>query len=432
MPEGASRRARVDAPVDGEWAAWWGAPVRLRLLTVVVAGAALAVCAGAGRGALPGDWKARLAAVVIAGLASVELGRLAEGGRIERQRLHKGLSTWPFAAALLLGPAPAGWVAAAVYGHAWVRGIRIRRWKWIGSWAIVVLAGLGASTAMRAATGALLPPTGSTSTMLGVVAALVVFLAVETVLFFGFSRVNTAEDEVHLRAALAGRGFYLLEAAVLTSGAIAAVVCRYSPAFLVFAGPAYALVQRGLLHQSLRDEARHDAKTGVLHSEAWRAGAPAVFAQAERAGRKVAVAIVDLDCFKAVNDTHGHLVGDEVLAGAADAVVGSLRRDDLAGRFGGDEFCALMVCDSLDEAAAVGDRIRCNIAGLRFACPELEATASVGVAVAHPADVGDVARLVEVADQALYDAKTAGRNLVRSRVVVPARRRPGGRASIGG
>lgn len=422
------RGAGVDAPTDGEWSAWWSAPVLLRLLTVVVVVAGVAVCAGlVGQPALPNGWPARLGAVVVAGLASVELGRLAEGGRIERQRLHKGLSTWPFAAALLLGPAPAGWVAAAVYGHAWVRGIRIRRWKWIGSWAIVVLAGLGASSAVRAVAGGLLPPTGSSSAMLGVVAALAAFLAVETALFFCFSRANTAEDEVHLRAALASGGFYLLEAAVLSSGAIAAVVCRYSPAFLVFAGPAFALVQRGLLHQSLRDAARHDAKTGVLHSEAWRAGAPAVLGQAERTGRKVAVAIVDLDNFKTVNDTYGHLVGDEVLSGTADAVVGSLRRDDLAGRFGGDEFCALVVCDSAAEAASVADRIRCNVAGLRFECDGLRVTASVGVAVADPAAVGEVGRLVEAADQALYDAKTAGRDRVATRVIV---HRPDGRGTI--
>ena len=159
----------------------------------------------------------------LAGMAKVELGRVAEGGRVDRQRIHKGLSAWPFAAALVLGPGAAAWVAAALYSHALARGIRIRRWKWIGSWAIVSIAALAASAALRAIAGGLLPD-ASLQTVGAVFCSLAAFLTVEAALFGIISRLNTPEDEVYLRAQLTSVAFYAVEASVLASGAVAAVL----------------------------------------------------------------------------------------------------------------------------------------------------------------------------------------------------------------
>ena len=409
-----ARRATVDAPSATEWAEWWRTPRRARLYTalLVVAGASLLTLAprhGAGLRALLG--------LAVAGMATVELGRLAEGGRVDRHRLHKGLSAWPFAAALLVGPGAAAWVGAALYSHALARGMRIRRWKWIGSWGIVSVAALAASATLQATTGAHLPPDASLRTVGGVLGGLGAFLAVEAALFWVISRLNTPEDEVYLRAQLASAPFYLVEATVLASGAVAAVLWRSSPAFLILAGPAFWLMQRGVLHQPLRDEARHDAKTGVLHFSAWRAAARPIMEQARRDQRRPAVLLIDVDHFKAVNDTYGHLVGDQVLAGAADAVLGCLRSTDLPGRFGGDEFCALVLVETLGEAAAAADRIRARIESLSFDPPELAVTASVGVALGQRGqDSTDLDALVDAGDAALYEAKAAGRNRVSARV----------------
>ena len=261
----------------------------------------------------------------------MELGRLAEGGRIDRQRIHKGLSAWPLAGALLLPVGLAGWVAAAVYVHAWARGIRITRWKWIGSWGIVTLSALAASGVFRAVNGDILDPSGSGRAFLAVIASLATFLVTEATGFFLISRLNDPEDERYLRAQLASPSFYVVELAVLGSGALAAVLYGYWPGFLALGGPALLLMQRGLLHQPLQHEARHDAKTGVLNCEAWRATASSAMGHARREEQLVAVAVVDIDHFKTVNDVFGHLAGDDVLARTADAIVGCVRSTDLVG-----------------------------------------------------------------------------------------------------
>jgi diguanylate cyclase (GGDEF)-like protein len=409
-----SRRVAVDAPSATEWAEWWARPRPARAynaLLIIVAALLLTQLPRGGADLLA------LVGLVLAGMATVELGRVAEGGRVDRQRIHKGLSAWPFAAALVLGPGAAAWVAAALYSHALARGIRIRRWKWIGSWAIVSIAALAASATLRATTGGLLPDDASLQTVGGVLGGLAAFLAVEAGLFGIISRLNTPEDEVYLRAQLTSVAFYAVEASVLASGALAAVLWQSSPGFILLAGPAYLLMQRGLLHQPLRDEARHDAKTGVLHYSAWRTAALATMEQARRDRRRPAVLLIDVDHFKKVNDTYGHLVGDQVLAGAADAVLGCLRSTDVPGRFGGDEFCALVLVETLGEAAAAADRIRARIGSLVFDLPDLAVTASVGVALGRRGlDGADLDSLVAAGDAALYEAKAAGRNQVSARV----------------
>jgi diguanylate cyclase (GGDEF)-like protein len=244
---------------------------------------------------------------------------------------------------------------------------------------------------------------------------MVAFLAVESAGLLIISRINDPEDEKYLRAQLASPGFYAIEAAVLVSGALAAVLYRYWPGFLLLGGPVMFLLQRGMLHQPLKDEARHDAKTGVLNCEAWRATASSALGHARREEQFVAVLVVDIDHFKAVNDVFGHLAGDDVLARTADAIVACVRSTDLVGRFGGDEFCALLFCGGPDDARATAERIRRHIEHLTFTDPRLGVTASVGLASAPVAPGGgsvDLPELMAAADRALYRAKHDGRNRV--------------------
>ena len=407
--------AAVDTPTTGEWSVWWRTPVPARLYnaTVVLAAAGVslaAIVARTGRSSV-----GAALALIAGGIAVVELGRLAEGGRVDRQRIHKGLSAWPLAGALLLPVGLAGWVAAAVYLHAWARGMRITRWKWIGSWGIVTLSALAASGAFRAVNGDMLDPSGSGRSFLAVGVAMAAFLATEALGFFVISRLNDPEDERYLRAQLASPSFYAVEAAVLGSGAVAAVLYGYWPGFLALGGPAFLLMQRGLLHQPLQQAARHDAKTGVLNCEAWRATASSALGHGRRQEQLVAVAVVDIDHFKAVNDVFGHLAGDDVLARTADTIVGCVRSTDLVGRFGGDEFCALLFCAGRDDALATAERIRRQIEKLTFNDPRLGVTVSVGLATAPVAAAGgtlDLPELMAAADLALYRAKHDGRNRV--------------------
>ncbi|NNM75889.1 diguanylate cyclase [Sphingomonas sp. ID1715] len=127
-------------------------------------------------------------------------------------------------------------------------------------------------------------------------------------------------------------------------------------------------------------------------------------------GDVLAVALFDIDHFKQVNDRHGHAVGDEVLRRIAEIAESCIRDRDLVGRLGGEEFAVLMPRASLEQAVAVGERLRraCEEAEHR---PGLRVTVSLGVAAA---DAGsDAASLLREADAALYRAKFEGRNCLR-------------------
>jgi diguanylate cyclase (GGDEF)-like protein len=134
---------------------------------------------------------------------------------------------------------------------------------------------------------------------------------------------------------------------------------------------------------------------------------------AGRSGRPLTVAMVDIDHFKKVNDTWGHLAGDQVLAAIARVLAGQLRSYDVAGRFGGEEFAVLLPGATGATARLVAERLRSAIAATRpLPGSTLRVTVSIGVAAAIPAPE-DCQDLVAAADEALYEAKQAGRNQVR-------------------
>lgn len=162
--------------------------------------------------------------------------------------------------------------------------------------------------------------------------------------------------------------------------------------------------------------ALRDGLTGLLNRRAMQDRAEAVLAAARRHRTPFALALVDVDHFKAVNDTHGHHQGDRILAHAARCLASGVRASDDVGRWGGEEFLALLPDADATEATMAAERLRARVEASPFpgAAGPITVTVSVGVAAAAPAGVEAVQidDLIRAADAALYRAKAQGRNRV--------------------
>jgi len=166
--------------------------------------------------------------------------------------------------------------------------------------------------------------------------------------------------------------------------------------------------------EAMRHSATHDSLTGLMNRKAVMDGLGKELARSKREGTSVAVALVDVDHFKVVNDELGHLFGDEALKQVAHRLRSGLRNYDSVGRYGGEEF--LLVLPGCDLAAAVvrAEQIRAGISAtpVKTAAAQRSVTVSVGVAVSKGAGEGDAERVLDASDVALYEAKKNGRNRV--------------------
>jgi diguanylate cyclase (GGDEF)-like protein len=202
-----------------------------------------------------------------------------------------------------------------------------------------------------------------------------------------------------------------------------AVLVTFCVAFswiaLVFAFPFITLLQRSVRHARLLQDARADSKTGLLNAATWERGATSELARAVRTRTQLAVALLDIDRFKMINDTYGHLTGDEVLKEIAHMLKTVLRDYDLAGRFGGEEFALLLPQTRAVDAFRIAERIRSAISGLCIIAPgtaggeRVHVTVSIGVAALDSGSRREYAELMAAADAALYRAKSDGRDQVQ-------------------
>jgi diguanylate cyclase (GGDEF)-like protein len=206
------------------------------------------------------------------------------------------------------------------------------------------------------------------------------------------------------------------DATELCAALLVAVGMTISHLTLIIALPLATLLQRSFRHAQLLNEARADAKTGLLNAATWEREAGAEIARAVRTSTPLAVALLDLDRFKQINDTHGHLLGDEVLRAIADTMTGVLREYDLAGRFGGEEFVMLLPQTRATDAFRIAERVRAHIARLPISSPtgeRVRVTASIGVAALDAGSSRELTDLLAAADAALYRAKASGRDQVQ-------------------
>src|SRR5712691_5422752 len=183
--------------------------------------------------------------------------------------------------------------------------------------------------------------------------------------------------------------------------------------------PVVTLLQRSLRHAQLLTDSRADSKTGLLNAATGERESAAEVTRAVRTRSPLAVAILDIDRFKVINDTYGHLVGDQVLKELARALNSFLRDYDRAGRFGGEEFSLLLPQTRAVDAFRIAERVRANIAGLSIIAPgatggeRVHVTVSIGVAALDSGSVRKLVELMAAADAALYRAKAGGRDQVQ-------------------
>ncbi len=179
---------------------------------------------------------------------------------------------------------------------------------------------------------------------------------------------------------------------------------------------AHAELERQLasnlaLQQQLREEAIRDALTGLHNRRFFHELGPVMLAEAQRSDTMLAAAMIDIDHFKRLNDTQGHGAGDAMLRATGAFLRRCIRQSDMVFRMGGEEFLVLLPRTREDQAVRRVDEWRAAFAGetVVYDGVTLSATFSAGVAV-FPLDGDHIAALVERADQALYRAKTQGRN----------------------
>lgn len=182
----------------------------------------------------------------------------------------------------------------------------------------------------------------------------------------------------------------------------------------------FAMHEVNVLKRDLREKnaqlellATMDPLTGVFNRRTLLEKLDRVLGRAQATHRACSLLFIDIDHFKAINDQYGHQMGDVVLRQVAESVTSLLRPDDCLGRWGGDEFVAVLPGEGLGEGRTVAETIRRLIAEQQFTAAEgtLRVTCSLGVATSlHPTTERE--RLIACADQALYRAKRLGRNQV--------------------
>ncbi len=170
--------------------------------------------------------------------------------------------------------------------------------------------------------------------------------------------------------------------------------------------------RENLLEQRrLRVAASYDALTGLYNKKTFIGAFREAMENAKILMTPISVLMIDIDDFKAVNDTYGHLAGDAILSEFGKLLISSVRTSDILARYGGEEFI-IAVPNNLEQAAVMAEKICKKTAAYKFSEPG-HITASIGCATFNKGDNEE--SLIDRADRALYDAKKAGKNTFRTR-----------------
>jgi diguanylate cyclase (GGDEF)-like protein len=351
--------------------------------------------------------------------ASIELTRKTgeQGGTIKDVQ-----GVWQLSAAILLPPLYA--LILPIIRITLVQ-LRIRRapvYRRAFTGAAIGLAYGAASVTFHSLSGLIPQDSGGTLsrgtvwTLLVVVSVLVKEVVNKTLVM---TASKGADPTTSFRTEVFAREPLYNDAAENCTGILVTYGVAGNPLLALVALPVVTLLQRSLRHVQLVNDARADSKTGLLNAATWEREATAEITRAVRTRTSMAVALLDIDRFKVINDTYGHMVGDQVIKEIAHTLDGLLRDYDRAGRFGGEEFSLLLPQTRAVDAFRIAERVRANIAALSIIAPgatggeRVQVTVSIGVAALDSGSKREYAELMAAADAALYRAKAGGRDQVQ-------------------
>jgi diguanylate cyclase (GGDEF)-like protein len=399
------------------------AAARLALLVPPAAAVVLAAVAGSAVPTTPIHW-ASAGAILAAALAQAEITRRIRPARQDEPDADSAItmaSVWSLAAAVAVPLALAVAVVLLLFGYRFVRARHdgevpdspagfaydagMIAWSAI---AAHFAASTGAWTTLTAQAGV--------RWALALAVAAVAHLAVNYALAAAgqLLRHGTVDPAFFGHAGDVG-----LKAALLVVGVITGALAANAPIAVLVAIPVVITLHSAALTPQLEDAVSVDQKTGLATAAAWQATAEQTFADAEHGRHQIGLLMIDLDHFKRLNDTYGHRAGDDVLAAVGDCLRAQLRKTDLGGRFGGEEFTVLLADTDVIDTVATAERIRTAISQLHVETIDTngdqtvisDVTASIGAAT-YPHHGTTVEDCLRVADNHVYRAKRNGRNRV--------------------
>jgi diguanylate cyclase (GGDEF)-like protein len=355
--------------------------------------------------------------LLVCSIALIEVRRRVSVPQPGNAVVKELISIWCLPIALILPPvygvlAP---IPLLVYTHLRVHtGVAYRR---VFTAAAIMLAFGAAGLSFRAITGAgletidaptlnhLLPWVGAALVAAVVRWAVNVFLVTAAI-------ASTASD-VQWPKLIVSKDTAFSDLMEICFGVVTTFLLAINPLLILITVPPVLMLQRTVQYAQLVAAVRRDSKTGLLNAATWDQEASNAVRRASKIGVPLAMLLLDIDHFKKVNDTLGHLAGDRVLLAIANTLPGQLRRGDLVGRFGGEEFVVLLPDTDTEEAFSIAERVRLMIAELVVSLEGLDevptaktsVTVSIGVSSYNIKVHNDHADLLATADRALYRAK---------------------------
>jgi len=349
--------------------------------------------------------------------AAVELTRKSgeQGGMIKD--VH---GVWELPTAILLPPLYALIVPIIRIALLQLRTRRAPVYRRVFSGAMLSLSYGAASVTFHSLSG-LIPQGGTLSrgtvwTLVVVVSVLVKETVNKTVLM---TAVKATDPGATYRTEVFSRESMYNNAAEICTGVLVTYGVSGNPWLALAALPVVTLLQRSLRHVQLLNDSRADSKTGLLNAATWEREATTEVTRAVRTRTPLAIAVLDIDRFKVINDTYGHLVGDQVLKELARSHESVLRDYDRAGRFGGEEFSLLLPQTRAVDAFRIAARVRASIADMSIIGPgapggeRVHVRVLIGVAALDSVCKREYSELMAAADAALYRAKSGGRDQVQ-------------------